>query len=129
MFILDLDIKLNNMKKLLAIVLVLIFGLITNNLLAQKVKKTEEIKIKTTAQCDMCKQRLEKVMAYEKGIVSANLDVNTQVFTVKYKIAKTDPEKIRTTISNTGYDADSIKANQAAHDKLPKCCQKGGHKK
>ena len=38
-------------------------------------------------------------------------------------------EKIRHIISETGYDADKVKANPESVQKLPKCCQPGGMKK
>ncbi len=114
------------MKKIATLLLLTIFALGSNNIIAQKVKKTETIIIKTSAQCEMCKTRIEKAMAYEKGVVSSKLNVETAELTVKYKIAKTTPEKIRKAISKTGYDADEVKANPKAYDNLPSCCKKGG---
>ena len=40
-----------------------------------------------------------------------------------FKIKKTDADKIRKAISSIGYNADDIKADKKAHDKLPLCCQ------
>ena len=42
-------------------------------------KGTETVQFKTSAVCDMCKSRIEKSMAYEKGVQAANLDVATKV--------------------------------------------------
>ena len=94
---------------------------------AQKAKKVATIKIKTSTQCEMCKERLEKAMAYEKGIKSAVLDVPSKVLTVTYKTRKTNPDKIRKAVSKVGYDAYDVPAWKKAYDKLPACCQKGGH--
>ena len=93
---------------------------------AQQVKSKETIVIKTSTECNMCKDRVEKEMAYTKGIISSSLNVEKAELTVIYKSNKTTPEKIRKTISDLGYDADDIKASKIAHDKLPHCCQKGG---
>jgi len=93
---------------------------------AQKVEKTKKITIKTSAQCEMCKERLEKAMAYEKGVVSSSLDLKTANLEVIYKFAKTNPVKIREAISEIGYDADDIKASDRSYKKLPLCCQKNG---
>jgi mercuric ion binding protein len=114
------------MKKIATLILITIFALGSSNLRAQKAKKTETIIIKTSSQCGMCKATIEKAMAYEKGIVSSSLNVETAELTVKYKTVKTTPEKIRIAISMTGYDADEIKANKKAYDNLPGCCQVGG---
>ncbi len=111
----------------MTIMLITIFTVSTQNVLAQKTSKTSTIVIKTSTQCGMCKTRVEKAMAYEKGVTTSSLDVDKAEFTVTYKPAKTSPEKIRITISQLGYDADGVKANKRAHDNLPNCCQKGGH--
>lgn len=110
------------------IILLCAFGYI--NVDAQETEKSKEMKmlgIKTSSQCEMCKERIEKELAFVKGIKSAELDVESKVLTVKYREDKTNPEKIRKAVTDIGYDADDQKSNQEAYDKLPKCCQKGGH--
>lgn len=82
------------------------------------------MKIKTTAQCSMCEERIEKAMAYERGVESSSLDLDKNILTVVYKEKKTTPEKIRKAISTAGYDADDVKANERAYSKLPACCKK-----
>lgn len=86
--------------------------------------KTQEIKIKTSAQCGMCKDRLEGALAYEKGVQKSVLDLNDKTLTVTYNPKKTDADKIRQKISKTGYDADAVPADKAAYDALPACCKK-----
>lgn len=114
------------MKNTVKIIMILLFAFSVKDTVAQKKNNSETIKIKTSAQCEMCKERIEKAMAYEKGIVSAQLDVETAELTIKYKTTKTTPEKIRIAISKTGYDADDIKSDKKEYDRLPRCCQKGG---
>jgi periplasmic mercuric ion binding protein len=87
-------------------------------------KKTDTVQIKTSAVCGMCKDRIESTLAFEKGVKSSTLDVETKVVTIIYNPAKTSPEKLRITLSKLGYDADTIPAVQAAYDKLPPCCKK-----
>ena len=84
----------------------------------------KEIKIKTSAICEMCKARIERNLGLSKGVKESNLDLKDKVVTVKYNPNKTTPEAIKATIINTGYDADTQIANQKAHDKLPSCCRK-----
>jgi copper chaperone CopZ len=114
------------MKTIIISILIILTNLLSTDIKAQKIKKTETVVVKTSTQCGMCKQRLEKAMAYEKGIVSSKLDVEKAEFTIIYKPTKTNPEKIRLAISETGYDADKISANPKAYEKLPDCCKKGG---
>lgn len=87
-------------------------------------KKTERIEIQTSAQCEMCKNRIETAMAFEKGIVFSELNLENKVLTVEFKIGKTNLEKIRKAINKLGYDADDTPANPKAYNKLPPCCKK-----
>lgn len=81
-------------------------------------------KFKTSAVCDMCKTRLEKSMAFEKGVQSANLDVPSQMLTVTYRADKTSEANLRTAVQKTGYDADAAPADSRAYSRLPDCCKK-----
>ncbi|QHT65842.1 heavy-metal-associated domain-containing protein [Rhodocytophaga rosea] len=86
--------------------------------------KMEEVKIKTSSVCKMCKNTLEKSLSFEKGIKNSNLDVPSQVITVSYNPKKTDINKIKKAINETGYDADELPADQKAYNKLEDCCKK-----
>jgi len=114
------------MKTLKTLSIIALIIISANNIKAQTTKSKETIVIKTSTECNMCKERVEKEMAYTKGIISSSLNVDKAELTVVYKSHKTTPEKIRKTISDLGYDADDLKANKKAHNELPNCCQKGG---
>ncbi len=87
--------------------------------------EVKELKIKTSAICDMCKTKIEHDMKFEKGVKKATLDVETKILTLQYRADKTTPEKLRNAVAKIGYDADDVKAVQKAYDKLPGCCKKG----
>jgi len=87
-------------------------------------KKTETIKIKTSAVCDMCKDRIEQGMAFEKGVKNVVLDVETKIVSITYVPSKTTPDDLRKALSKLGYDADNVAADKAAYAKLPACCKK-----
>jgi periplasmic mercuric ion binding protein len=116
------------MKKLTVLFTVIIMTILLgagNTLMAQEVKKSsEEVKIKTSAVCGMCKDRIETGLSSEKGVKSVSLDTDTKIVTVGYDPEKTNPDKIRTAISKIGYDADNVKADAVAYEKLPGCCKK-----
>jgi periplasmic mercuric ion binding protein len=117
------------MKTVASIVVVMLAMLFAPaNLSAQKAK-LDTVKIKTSAECEMCKTKLEKEVGLMKGVKSVNLDLTTQVATVVYNSTKTDPAKIKQVIANVGYDADEVKANNRAQKKLPACCQPGADQK
>ncbi|MBZ0242006.1 MAG: heavy-metal-associated domain-containing protein [Bacteroidales bacterium] len=114
------------MKHLLNII-VLSLVLLPVVLLAEdgKKKKTETVEIQTSAICGDCKVRLEKNLAFEKGVRAVELDEETKIISITYKIGKNDKESLKKAITKIGYDADEMPADQEAHDKLPACCQKG----
>lgn len=102
---------------------ILSFVLFFISILSINAQGKKEIQIKTSAQCEMCKDRIEKALSYEKGIYSSNLDLNTKVVTVVYNPKKNSPDKIRLAISKVGYQADDIKADPFAYEALPPCCK------
>ena len=109
------------MKKLIS---ALLFSILLIGTAGFAQKQTEEIKIKTSTQCGMCKTRIETAMAYEKGVVSSDLNLEDKVLTVNYKPGKTTPDKIRKAINMVGYDADETLADPKAYAALPSCCKK-----
>lgn len=110
------------MKKYLSstllIALLLLAGSFTFN------TETATIDIKTSAECDMCKTRLEKALNLSRGVIESKLNLTTRVVTIQYNPEKTTPDKLRKIISHTGYDADDVKAQPSAYKRLPECCRK-----
>lgn len=114
------------MKILKLFLLVVIFHLFGYETVAQDIdSKTETVEIKTSAICGMCKDRLEKNIAFEKGVKSVTLNEETKVLTIEFKKGKNSKDKLKKAITKLGYDADELPADQKAHDRLPACCQKG----
>jgi periplasmic mercuric ion binding protein len=113
------------LKRSLLMMGVLLFATFSGFSMAEK---NVEIKIKTSAVCGMCKDRIEQGLAFEKGIKDVSLDVETKIATVKYNPSKTTPEDIRKAISKLGYDADDVLADEKAYEKLPQCCKKDAPK-
>lgn len=93
-----------------------------------KQPSTEEVTLKTSAECGECKERVESKLNYTKGVVFADLDYKTQMLTVKFKPAKITLQQIKQIVSDLGYDIDDVKANPEAQQALPLCCQPGGMK-
>ena len=110
-------------------VLTLFFGLFITMTAFSQTKKTETVVIHTSAECEACKERIENAMNYTKGISFAELDIESQNLTVKYRTDKITLEEIRQKIADTGYDADEVKATIESQKKLPACCQPGGMEK
>jgi len=102
---------------------------------SQVVKKggTETATIKTpTVQCQECKERIENYVSREEGVTKVVVDYKRKITKVTYVTDRTNYENVKTAIANIGYDADDVKANPEAYEKLPTCCKKpadGGHEK
>ncbi|HET6245615.1 MAG: heavy-metal-associated domain-containing protein [Bacteroidetes bacterium] len=107
--------------KIIILAALIVFSFTTN---AQDKKKTEEITIKTSVVCNMCKYNVEKAMAYEKGVKKSNVKVQEQTVTILFDPKKTSPEKIKKAITMAGYDADEMLADPKAYEKLDACCKK-----
>ena len=108
------------MKKEILILIAMVFSL---GLKAQ----TDSVRIKTTALCDQCKQKIEHDLSFEKGVKSGILNLETKEVTVIFNSKKTDPDKIRYAITKMGYDADTLKADLKAFNRLPECCRSPEH--
>lgn len=104
------------MKKIFFLLL-LPFGLLAG--------PSQTVKIKTSAICEMCKERIEKNLALTKGIEKSDLNLEDQSnITVVYNPDKIDLAKIKQVIAESGYDADEVKAIKKSYKKLPYCCKK-----
>lgn len=114
--------KLNN-SIFWSIVLMMLLLAVNSNAQLYELKTAE---IKTSAVCEMCKERIEKKVLQLEGVIEANLDIDTKILNVKYDESKISLEEIRTAISKTGYDADDVKREPKAYRKLPKCCRIDG---
>ncbi|MFA8299929.1 MAG: cation transporter [Hyphomicrobiales bacterium] len=97
---------------------------IANLSYAQKDKKYAEATFKSTVVCNMCQERVEEGMAFEKGVKDVKVDLKKKTVYIKYKPSKTNEEKLKKAISMIGYDADDVSADSKAYDKLPACCKR-----
>jgi mercuric ion binding protein len=109
--------------KIIVATALIVLGSITVN--AQSKAKLQTVDIKTSALCESCQNRIQKALIRTKGISKATLNIDTKVVTVKYDPSILTVDKIRTTISMSGYDADDVKADTKAYASLPDCCKKG----
>ena len=88
-------------------------------------KAVQKVVIKTpTVQCEMCKERIEKYLSREPGVSAVKVDYKKKTTSVTYIADRNNVEQLKTAIANAGYDADDVAADEAAYNKLPKCCKK-----
>lgn len=91
--------------------------------MAQKIKKVQIVEIQTSALCGECKERIENKLNFTKGIVFADLDLETKIVTVKYKTKHINVDEVKDVISKIGYHAGDVKRDKKSFSKLPGCCQ------
>jgi periplasmic mercuric ion binding protein len=89
-----------------------------------KLRNTEEVEIKTSAQCPMCKESIEEMLTFERGVRHALLDMETKIVAVRYNSRRTDADRLRKAITKLGYDADDMEGDSEAYANLPACCKK-----
>ena len=104
------------------IITLLLTSFIVLSLKSQNLK-TDTVTIKVSSVCGMCKETIEKALAYTKGVKKSEVDYENKLVVVTFKPNKTNPSLIRKAIADAGYDADDEKANKDAYDKLPNCCR------
>lgn len=111
------------------ILLIVFFTFFTLNISAQN-GKNEKAVIKTNIVCEHCKVCPTCGLSFKEnlykidGLKMYELDETAMTFTVYYNGKKTSLEKIKTAITKLGFDADEMKADLEAYEKLDDCCKK-----
>ncbi|MCF8298510.1 MAG: heavy-metal-associated domain-containing protein [Saprospiraceae bacterium] len=90
----------------------------------------EVVRIKAKVDCDGCKTKIEKNIAFEKGVKYVNADVKTKIVTIKYKKGKNTDKNLVAAIQKLGYGGEVVKGNAASSGcnqpcvKKSSCCSK-----
>lgn len=125
---LNLRLKINNYIMRNSI-FIFLFSIFSFSVSAQN-SKNEKAVIQTTIHCDHCKacetcgQSFKENLYKIPGLKMYELDEKAMTLTVFYNGKKTNLENIKTAITKLGYDADEMKADAEAYEKLDGCCKK-----
>lgn len=117
------------MKKIISsILMTLLFVatvLMTN---AQDSKKTPEkqdnlktVSYSVNMHCESCKNTIGKMLAYEKGVKSFDINLDLKKVTVKYDPAKTDADKLGKAIEKLGYKVTPYTSSGTNCPQAPGC--------
>lgn len=92
---------------LLSILFIMSFSI---NTFAQDKKDTkkkgkEEVVFDVSMTCENCKKRIEKNIAFEKGVSDMKVDLPSKTVWIEYKADKTDNEKLQAAFEKLGYEA------------------------
>ncbi|MGE5090986.1 MAG: heavy metal translocating P-type ATPase [Bacillota bacterium] len=68
--------------------------------------------------CAACSARVQRALEKAPGVKSANVNLMTATATVTYDAAATSPDRLVSTIRDTGYGAEPPRADAAAEDRI-----------
>lgn len=81
---------------------------------------------KSSTVCEMCKNTIEKDLAFAPGVKSARVDIEKNEIHVKYNPKKTTALDLKKRINELGYVADDMKPTAEQYDRLHHCCRAPG---
>lgn len=110
------------MKQFLILFTALNFALTAN---AQN-DESGDIVITSSTVCEMCKNTIEKDLAFAPGVKSARVDIEKNEIHVKYNPKKTTALDLKKRINELGYVADDMKPTVEQYDRLHGCCRAPG---
>ncbi len=76
----------------------------TSSTYAQQKDNIKEVKIWASMHCQSCQKKIEREIAFEKGVKSIIVDLNEKTVTIKYNADKNTDEKLAEAIKKLGYD-------------------------
>jgi copper chaperone CopZ len=86
----------------------LCLSIVSINVVAKEAETSREIKIKTNAHCSNCKDKIEKVLMKQTGVLRASVNMEDKVATVLYNPNTINEENINKVITDLGYKASTV---------------------
>ncbi len=109
------------MKKLILLSIILFIGC---SMQSNRSGETNSVAISLpTMQCSMCVTNIENALNEVEGIVKVRVKLRKLNATVEYNGEIINTQEIEQIISKAGYQANDIKADLEAYQKLAMCCQ------
>lgn len=104
--------------KVFLIGLLLLLGAGTTVLIAQN-KKTvkndkETVTFDVSMTCENCQKKIEKNIAFEKGVTDMKIDLEKKTVKIEYKKSQTTVDKLQKAIEKLGYE---VKIHKDEEDK------------
>jgi Cu(I)/Ag(I) efflux system membrane fusion protein len=85
--------------------------------------KGEHAMLTVQGLCEMCKDRIEKTVKSEAGVISVSWDSSTKKLHFDFDPSKTTVDKVAKALAKVGHDNEKYKTDQATYDSLPACCK------
>jgi len=90
--------------KVFVITLIMMFGM-GMTLQAQKPKSDKEtVVFDVSMTCENCQKKIEKNIAFEKGVTDMKVDLASKTVQLEYKPSQTTVEKLQAAIEKLGYE-------------------------
>jgi mercuric ion binding protein len=80
------------------------------------------IKVPTIV-CGTCVRTVTSALEKLDGVRSVKVNLKKKTATVTYASTKVTVDKLEQAIANAGYDANNVKRNPEAYEKLDACCK------
>lgn len=91
------------------IVMLILASLFSLNIMAQKDgKNLKELKCNVNLHCESCVNKIEKNIAFEKGVKDLHADLESKTVTIKYRTDKTTSQELVKAIEELGYKCELI---------------------
>lgn len=85
--------------------------------------KNEKAMFKVAMDCNSCKQKIEKNIAFEKGVKALDVNLEKQCVEIMYNDEKTDKVKLQKSFEKIGYKAELVVAKVCCSDKSTTTCK------
>jgi mercuric ion binding protein len=86
-------------------------------------KSAKTTNLKVWGNCGMCKKTIEKSLDGAEGVLKADWNKDTKMMTLSYDTLKTSVANVEELIAASGYDTQSLKADDEAYAGLHECCK------
>lgn len=100
--------------KIFTIIAILLLGAGTSISAQNKKDKKndkETVLFDVSMTCENCKKRIEKNIAYEKGVTDLKVDLPNKTVEIEFKKSKTTIEKLQAALEKLGYEAKLVTDN------------------
>ncbi len=102
------------MKNIKIYPLILLFVMMASGDLFSQNRKTSDTKVDTlkiwaSMDCVSCQAKIQKNIAFEKGVKDLKVDLPTKMVVIAYRKDKTTPEKLDKAIQDLGFKTEMLK--------------------
>ncbi len=114
-------------KQIFSLMLTVVI-LTSSMVVAQTKSGNEKVVFDVNMHCGSCQQKIEKNIAFEKGVKAMEVSLENKTVSLTYDASKTSPEKLQASLVKLGYIA-SVKAAKACSGEVAKAgCKDSGCK-